>query len=188
MDLLSALETASEEFRQRLVLVQPFHWTRSTPCPDWDVRYLAAHVVGGNRFAVSILGGMTAADAIDEVMSSTQIADDALDAWITSSAAQLAAFGTNGALERWVDHPLGHITGHEFLAFRVFDTTLHAWDLARALDADEQIQARLVETVLSIVETGPPGMGFGISPLGLADTGSPPQTRLLDLAGRSTRQ
>ena len=69
---------AAEEFRHRLVLVGPSDWARSTPCPDWNVRYLVAHVVGGNRFAVSILGGMDAGDAIDEVMSAPQLGDDAL--------------------------------------------------------------------------------------------------------------
>jgi uncharacterized protein (TIGR03083 family) len=56
MGLLTALDAAAEEFRQRLALVGPSDWVRSTPCPDWNVAYLAAHVVGGNRFAVSILG------------------------------------------------------------------------------------------------------------------------------------
>ena len=69
MDLLAALDAATDEFRQRLMLVGSSDWARSTPCPDWDVRYLVAHVVGGNRFAVSILGGMSASDAANEVMS-----------------------------------------------------------------------------------------------------------------------
>ena len=187
MELLDALDAAAEEFRQRLVLVGPSDWARSTPCPDWDVRYLAAHVVGGNRFAVLILGGTSASDASDEVMSAPQLADDAVSAWATTSAAQMAAFCADRALERRVDHPLGDITGREFLEFRVFDITLHAWDLARALGADEQIGPELVDAVLAIVESGPPGMGFGISALGIAAVGSPPQVRLLDLTGRSTR-
>ncbi len=187
MELLDALDAAAEEFRQRLVLAGSSDWARSTPCPDWDVRYLAAHVVGGNRFAVLILGGTSASDAIDEVMSAPQLADDAVSAWATTSAAQMAAFRADRALEQRVDHPLGTITGREFLEFRVFDITLHAWDLARALGADEYIGPELVEAVLAIVESGPPGMGFGISALGIAAVGSPPQVRLLDLTGRRTR-
>ena len=60
MELLAALDAATEEFRRRLVLVGKSDWERSTPCPDWDVSYLVAHVVGGNRFAVSVLGGASA--------------------------------------------------------------------------------------------------------------------------------
>lgn len=186
MELLAALDAATDEFRDRLVLVGPSDWARSTPCPDWDVQYLTAHVVGGNRFAVSILGGMSASGALEEVMATPQLADDALSGWDTTSAAQLVAFRAGGALERRVDHPLGDITGREFLEFRVFDIAIHAWDLARALGADEQLGPELVDAVLAIVERGPTGMGFGISPLRIADASSPAQVRLLDLAGRTT--
>jgi uncharacterized protein (TIGR03086 family) len=184
MELLAALHAATEEFRQRLVQVGPSDWARPTPCPEWDIRYLAAHTVGGNRFAVAVLGGLRAADAVAQVMSAPQLTDDAMSAWHTSSAAQLNAFGTEGVLESRVDHPLGSITGREFLAFRVFDVTLHGWDLARALGVDDQIRPELVEVVLDIVKKGPPGMGFGIAALGTANPDSPPQDQLLDLTGR----
>ena len=135
---------------------------------------------------MSILGGMDAGDAIDEVMSAPQLGDDALETWVTTAGAQSAAFRTRGALERPVDHPLGQITGRKFLEFRVFDLTLHAWDLARAIGAEEQIEPELVDAVLAIVENGPPGMGFGIHALGFVEAGSPAQLRLLDLTGRGT--
>jgi uncharacterized protein (TIGR03086 family) len=118
-------------------------------------------------------------------MSAPQLADDALGVYVTTSAAQRTAFRADGALEQRIDHSLGEITGREFLEFRVFDTTLHAWDLARALGTDARITPELVEAVLAIIERGPPGMGFGIAALGIADAGSPPLARLLDLAGRS---
>ena len=188
MELLTALNAATEEFRQRLALVGPSNWVRSTPCPDWNVAYLAAHVVGGNRFAVSILGGLNASDAMDGVMSAPQLGDDALGAWVTTSAAQRAAFRADGALERRVDHPLGYITGRKFLEFRVFDMTIHAWDMARALGADENIGPELVDEVLAIVDSGPPGMGFGITALGIAEADSSPQVRLLDLTGRTAKR
>jgi hypothetical protein len=39
--------------------------------------------------------------------------------------------------------------------------------------------------VLSIVESGPAGMGFGVAALGETDDTASPQARLLDLTGRS---
>jgi uncharacterized protein (TIGR03086 family) len=142
----------------------------------------------GNRFAVSIMGGQNVSDAMDGVMSAPQLGDDALGAWVATSAAQSAAFRADGAFERRVDHPLGYITGRTFLEFRVFDTTLHAWDLARALGTDENIGPELVDEVLAIVDNGPPGMGFGIAALGVAEVSSPPQVRLLDLTGRTAKR
>ncbi len=128
---------------------------------------------------------MNAGDAIDGVISAPQLGDDAVVAWDTTAAAQAAAFQADGALERGVDHPLGQMTGRDFLAFRVFDLTLHAWDLAHAIGAEEQIEPELVSAVLAIVANGPPGMGFGIAKLGHAGAGAPPQSRLLDLTGRA---
>ena len=132
LDLLNALDAATDEFGRRVALVESDDWTRATPCTGWDVHYLVAHVVGGNRFAVLILGGAAASEAIDVVMSAPQLGDDASTAWMTTSAEQSAAFRAEKVLESRVDHPLGEITGREFLEFRVFDITLHAWDLARA--------------------------------------------------------
>ena len=59
MDLLDGLDLAVAEFRRRLVEVDAESWTRPTPCDGWDVRYLVAHVVGGNRFAQLVLDGAT---------------------------------------------------------------------------------------------------------------------------------
>jgi uncharacterized protein (TIGR03086 family) len=184
MDLLNALEVATDEFGRRVAAVDQGGWTGATPCSDWDVHYLTAHVVGGNRFAVLILGGMSASDAIESVMSAPQLGDDALSAWAITSVAQLDAFRSAEVLERRVDHPLGEISGREFLEFRVFDITLHAWDLARSIGADERLDADLVQTVLGIVENGPVGMGFGITALAVAEGAVSPQARLLDLTGR----
>jgi hypothetical protein len=53
-------------------------WSLDTPCSEWDVHYLVAHVVGGNRFAASVLAGMTASDAMEQVMSAPQLGADAM--------------------------------------------------------------------------------------------------------------
>ncbi len=87
-------------------------------------------------------------------------------------------------MTRRVDHPLREITGREFLDSRVFDITLHTWDLARPIGADEELAPDLVDAVIAIVEHGPPGKGFGVDALGLAPLHASPQARLLDVSGR----
>ena len=126
-------------------------------------------------------------EAIEQVMATPQLGDDPLGAWASTSAMQATAFDADAALERQIDHPLGQISGREFLAFRVFDITLHAWDLARAIGADEQLAPGLVDVVLSIVENGPSGMGFGITALGHVPANASAQAKLLDLTGRQTK-
>lgn len=184
MDILGALDAATNEFTARLALVGTDDWCRPTPCPEWDVQYLVAHVAGGNRFAGHVLGGMTAAAAIEVVMSSPQLGDDPMGSWVTSASAQRAAFSASGALEQRVDHPLGVLSGIELLQFRVFDIAVHAWDLAQAIEVDDSLASELVEAVWVIVENGPPGMGFDIAAMGGADSTGSRQQLLLALAGR----
>jgi uncharacterized protein (TIGR03086 family) len=178
---LDALDLATEEFGRRLAAVAGPAWDLPTPCPEWDVRYLAAHVVGGNRFAVAVLGGMAAPTAIELVMSTPQLGDDPMQAWATTCADQAAAFRDRGASERRVDHPVGELSGGGFLRLRIFDIALHAWDLARAIGVDDELAPTLVDTVLTIVEED----RLGASP-GIDSPGASPQARLLALTGRHT--
>jgi hypothetical protein len=67
---------------------------------------------------------------------------------------------------------------------RVFDVTVHAWDLARAAGGDERLDPELAQAVLDVVRALPDGPGFGIVPVGAAVDADPPQVRLLDLSGR----
>lgn len=184
MDLLQALAVATDEFSRRLAVVGDAEWSRPTPCTEWDVRYLVAHVVGGNRFAASLLSGRSADDAMAEVMSTPQLSDDALSDFSSTAASQLEAFGVANASRQRIDHPLGDISVEEFLEFRVFDLTIHTWDLAHALGVDEALAPELIETVTAIVLRGRPGMGFGIGALSVAEAGSSPLAQLLALSGR----
>ena len=151
MDLLDGLDLAVAEFRRRLLEVDAESWARPTPCDGWDVRYLVAHVVGGNRFAQLVLDGSTAHDAMEVVLGGDLLGSDPVAAYDEIAARQREAFRTVGALDTVIDHPAGSITGGQFLELRVFDVTVHAWDLARSIDGDEQLDAALATTVLDVV-------------------------------------
>ena len=184
MDLLDGLDLAVAEFRRRLVEVDAESWGRPTPCDGWDVRYLVAHVVGGNRFAHLVLAGSTTQDAMEVVMGGDMLGSDPVAAYDEIATRQREAFRKAGALDTVIDHPAGAITGGQFLELRVFDVTVHAWDLARSIDGDEQLDAALATMVLDLVMAMPDGLGFGIEPLGDATVTDSPQVRLLDVSGR----
>ncbi|MDQ2882560.1 MAG: hypothetical protein M3Y48_15515 [Actinomycetota bacterium] len=59
----------------------------------------------------------------------------------------ITAFGEPVALERTVRHPMGELPASQLLGMRVTEWTIHAWDLARALDADETLDADLIELI-----------------------------------------
>jgi uncharacterized protein (TIGR03086 family) len=186
MELLDALDAATAEFRRRLVDVTDDQWSDPTPCDGWDVRYLVAHVVGGNRFGAMVLAGSTAEQAIGSVMTATMLGSRPLDDYDSSIAEQRRGFRRPGALADVCDHPAGATTGAQFLALRVFDLSVHAWDLARAIGGDEQLDVELCHVVLDVLtalaESG--GPGFGMVPVGRTTSSDSTQAQVLDLSGR----
>jgi len=183
---LDALDLATLEFGHRLALVGPNEWANSTPCTDWDVRYLVAHVVGGNRFATLVLNGETAENAVGTIMATPQLGDDPDQDFAASAREQRRGFGVTGRLETQVDHPVGTMTAARFLSFRVFDIAVHTWDLAIGIDADPALSNDLVTAASEIIESEDGDMGFDIDALGLTGLKADPQDRLLDLAGRQS--
>lgn len=183
IDELDALDLATRAFERNLDDVSPEKLSLPTPCDQWDVRYLIAHVVGGNRFAALVLDGTPSSVAIDQIMSAVQVGDSPRDDFASTSAEQRRRFRSPGALDGTVDHPLGTISRRRFLRFRIFDCTLHAWDLAVAIGGDATLDDDLVHAVLQIAGSEPAGMGFGIKPTTPID--SSPQQELLALSGRT---
>jgi len=101
---------------------------------------------------------------------------------------QAEALRTPGALERIVHHPAGDVSGAQLLSFRIGDLALHAWDLARAIGADETLDPELVALVWEGMQPLAPVIAqlgiFGAGPSGDLDDDAPLQHRLLDLSGR----
>lgn len=61
-----------------------------------------------------------------------------------SAESAAAALERDGAFESTVHHPLGDMPGEMLAYFRFTDHLIHAWDLARAIGADEQLDPELV--------------------------------------------
>jgi uncharacterized protein (TIGR03086 family) len=184
--VLDALDVATAEFAQRLALVGADQWAAPTPCDDWDVRSLVAHVVGGNRFTALVLGGVAAGAALQDVLAHPLLGDDALGAFRLTAEDQRRGFRAMRP-DVVVDHVVGPIDVRRFLAFRVFDITIHAWDLAAAIGADTRLDGDLVDVVLAVIDAEAPGDDFGIVPVGRAGAGDEPLAILLDHAGRASR-
>lgn len=113
---------------------------------------------------------------------------DPVERYDETAAAQLAAFETEGALDRIVHHPAGDMPGAAFIGFRAGDLFLHGWDLARSTGGDESLPRDLAEAIHAVyVPTVERARAFGI----FADTGTevaddaPIAQRLLVLTGRA---
>ncbi|ANY10786.1 TIGR03086 family metal-binding protein [Pseudonocardia sp. HH130630-07] len=178
MDGLSLLDAAVELFDNRLSTITASQWTRPTPCEAWTVLDLVEHVVAGHRMAVELLEkGPPASRGEGTTASLREVR--------RSAQRQRRAFAAAHPASD-VDHPAGRITVNEFLVYRAADITVHSWDLARAIELDDQLPEELVEHVLepyaAWVSTLTVEQMFGPGPSRI-----PPgtkQNRLLDQLGR----
>lgn len=145
-DLPLLFAKAVDEFARRFDAVGPQQWREPTPDAEWDVRALVNHVLVEDLWAPPLLGGLTLAEVGDR-FDGDQLGDDPRAAWQRAAAEAVAAVGEHGALERTVHVSFGDISGREYVSQLVCDHVIHAWDLARAIGAEERLDSDLVEFV-----------------------------------------
>jgi uncharacterized protein (TIGR03086 family) len=132
-----------EEFGRRVQAVGDDQWELPTPCSDWNVRQLVNHLVYENRWTVPLMGGGTIAEVGDRYEGDL-LGEAPKAAWDESSAEAVAAVGADGALERVVDLSSGPTPAREYVSQLFADHLIHAWDLARAVGAEERLDPELV--------------------------------------------
>jgi uncharacterized protein (TIGR03086 family) len=152
-------------------------WQATTPCPDWDARTLAAHVVDVHHMFLARLDGSE---------PTTLGADaDVPAAWQETRRQLEKALADQG------DQPVDHFGGKAPFSEAVTtvvcaDTLLHTWDLARASDQDDTLDLAAVSKAHAFLAPNgdmmrAPG-GFGPEVTVPAEASA--QDRLLAFTGR----
>jgi uncharacterized protein (TIGR03086 family) len=118
-------------------------WSRPTPCEEWDVRALVNHVTAENLWAVELLAGATSNDVGDR-FDGDVLGGDPKASWREAAARALEATGRSGISSRMVQLSTGLVEPGEYLMQLFADHLIHAWDLARAVGADERLDPELV--------------------------------------------
>jgi uncharacterized protein (TIGR03086 family) len=134
-----------EEFGQRVMAIGAGDWARPTPCTDWGVRDLVRHLVYEELWAPPLLAGATIAEVGDRFEGDI-LGDDPQVAWKEAAAHALAAAAPS-VLRRTVHLSFGDFPGQEYLGQLTADHVIHAWDLARGINADERLDPELVQFV-----------------------------------------
>lgn len=183
---LDLLRTARADLQARVEQIGADQWDLPTPCDDWTVRDLVAHLTAGNQMSVDLLNGATVDEAVARLQAAAAT-DNPVGDFIQASDAQEAAFAEDGAMERICHHRLGDMPGAQIVGLRLTDLSGHAWDLSRALGIDETLPQDVVEAVWERVQPlAPilPATGMFAEPQGdLADDAST-QDKLLHTLGR----
>ena len=186
---------SSGGFERRLRLVRPTQWGLPTPCAQWNVRQLVNHMTRGNLNYVHLVAGGSGAEFL-RLREVDALDDDPVGAYTRSVRECREAFGRPGALRNVLDYPLGPVAGSQALAVRVTDTTIHTWDLARALGVDDALEPSLITWMAEHLEAIYAGMAetpvsvetthrFFAAPVNAVASDISRQDRLLRRMGRN---
>ncbi|WP_327705948.1 TIGR03086 family metal-binding protein [Streptomyces decoyicus] len=173
-------------FGTRVHAVRDDQWDDPTPCTQWSVRDLVNHLTAEQLWVPRLVrDGATIADVGAEYDGDV-LGEDPAAAWDRAAVAAVAAFSERGALNRTVQLSYGSGPAAAYCTQMMADAVVHAWDLSRAIGADEQLPGPLARAALREVE--PYASGLNTSGLFAAavepPTGADDLTRLLCLLGR----
>jgi uncharacterized protein (TIGR03086 family) len=163
---------------------------RATPCTDWTLADLLAHMtVQHYGFAAAAAG--ESADLM--IWQPEPLGDDPVRAYATAADHVITAFAADDVLD--ADFALPEIStrltfrGRQAIQFHFIDYVVHTWDVARALGVPPDLPEDLVRAALPITRAVPDGAerrrpGAAFQP-GLPSGYPDPLDQIVALLGRS---
>jgi uncharacterized protein (TIGR03086 family) len=145
--------------------VSPDHLARPTPCSEFDVSDLLAHLVGvGNRIA----GIGHDEEQPDELQTVSGLAAEAWSAAFDNVMSEaLEAWSDDTLLERDLVLPFGTFPGPLVVQIYVLELVTHSWDLAVATEQTSVLNPALAEAALPVAAAMlPPEPRGGEMPFG----------------------
>jgi len=187
MNPAAAFTQADQLFDRVVQHIREGQWHAPTPDEGWDVHHLVQHVAYEDLWLAELAAGKTIKEVGDKYEGNI-LGDDAVAGWCRAHKAAQAAVSGPGDLERKVELSFGEVTFGEYLKQMAIDHTIHAWDLARAVGADEKFDTKLVEQTWEWFQPQAEGWrGAGLlGPAVEVDEAADLQTRLLALSGRQS--
>jgi uncharacterized protein (TIGR03086 family) len=176
---------ATRAFARVLDRVDDAGWDQPTPCSEWDVRDLVAHVVDEHRWIAPLLAGRSIAEVAAE-LDDDVLGSDLRSAWARWSSESAAAVDALGDGDLIVHLSFGDTPASEYLAQLTTDHLVHSWDLARAIGGDQHLDAGLVAWVgawFAAVEGDYRAAGM-IGERPVVPTDASTRTQLLAMTGR----
>ncbi|MCU0267325.1 MAG: TIGR03086 family metal-binding protein [Acidimicrobiales bacterium] len=143
--LVALVDRAVDDTARIVAAVQPDDLERPTPCADFDVRALLAHLIGGlDAFAVLAETGEMRFEPDPDITAET-----ASSSYRAAAERLRAAWRAPGVLDRTYQAPWGESTAEQLLGFALIELTTHGWDLARATGQTRTVDADLAEAALA---------------------------------------
>jgi uncharacterized protein (TIGR03086 family) len=131
---------------------------RPTPCTEWNLSDLLAHMTAQHRgFAAAARGH--GADL--GVWQARPLGADPVATYREAADEVVAAFASDGVLDR--EFALPEITramafpARQAISFHFIDYVAHGWDVARSLDVELELDAEVLAAALVVAQRVPDG-------------------------------
>lgn len=144
MNIPDRFRRATEEFDARVRQTSDDQWDLPTPCTEWNVHDLVNHLVNEDRWVKPLFDGKTIAE-VGDAFDGDLLGDEPQKAWSDARAEAVAAVSAEDAMDRIVHLSYGDTPGREYTMQLLVDHVIHAWDLARAIGAEETLDPDLVK-------------------------------------------
>lgn len=188
IDLIAVHARAVRATTPVVALVRPPDLSLPTPCAEWDLGDLLAHMTVQHRgFAAAAAGRGGDLDT----WRPRPVGDDPAGEYARAAESVVAAFAEPGILQR--DFLLPEITpqpvpGRLAISMHLVDYVVHGWDVARTLGVAYELPPEVLAATLPIAESVPDGAerrapGAAFAPR-LPHPGEDPLDRILALLGR----
>jgi uncharacterized protein (TIGR03086 family) len=173
MDQVTQYTRAAAAFRTVLAGVGADQLGAKCPCDGWDVAALLDHTYGAQRQLTAGIGGtVVEADDFEAIAAAAQSAMEA-----------------PGALAVEVESPFGKVPAGFLAGLAVSDLFVHAWDLAKAVGANTDLDAELAELLLADakarISPAMRGEGKAFGPEQPVPADAPAADRLAGFMGRT---
>ncbi|MCZ8381474.1 TIGR03086 family metal-binding protein [Mycobacterium sp. CPCC 205372] len=140
--------------------VTPEHLDLPTPCGDWTLRRLLAHMtVQHHGFAASARGGATELQVWDPDRVTAAVTADPVGSYTAAAEDLLTAFSADGVPEASFALPEfgpdAVFPGSVAIAMHFVDYAVHGWDVARSLGRPFALDDDVAAAALSVARIVP---------------------------------
>ncbi len=177
---------ALDQVERQVGAMEPDDFGRPTPCAEYDVCGLIAHVVAVLRKLTVVKNGGDMTQVSDPA---DDLTGDHSEAFRQARADLEQVWASDSALDDDYTLAWGTMTGQQVLDAYTHEFTVHAWDLSRATDRGGKFDPALAEAALDWFCRNVPAEGRSeggpfAEPVAVSDDADP-YTRLAAYVGRS---
>jgi uncharacterized protein (TIGR03086 family) len=182
-DVVDRIAAALAATDRLIARVSADQWSAETPCPDWNVRTLVNHLVGGLRIYAAELTHTDAGRAHED----DWLGDHPIAAYRGAARAVLAAWRSPGAMSATLDLSVGRMPAPMAAVIELTEIVVHGLDLAVATGQEDAVDEKQAAAQLELMT----GMGIDafrvpgvFGPALPAPETAPVHLRLLAFLGR----